>query len=89
MEQVLETMHDLRAAQVDLLAIGQYLRPTDKKRHYPLVEYVHPENFKLLKEEGMKMGFTFIASGPLVRTSYKAFEAAMWFGREATRSGAN
>jgi lipoic acid synthetase len=87
--QVLETMHDLRAAQVDLLAIGQYLRPTNKKRHYPLVEYVHPDNFKLLKEEGMKMGFTYIASGPLVRTSYKAFEAAMLFGREATRIGAN
>ncbi len=78
-DQVLETMHDLRGAQVDLLAIGQYLRPTDKKRHYPLVEYVHPDIFKMLKEEGMKMGFAFIASGPLVRTSYKAFEAAMLF----------
>ncbi len=79
-EEVLETMRDLRAAQVDMLAIGQYLRPTDKKRHYPLVEYVHPDQFKLLKEEGMKMGFKFIAAGPLVRTSYKAFEAAMLVG---------
>jgi lipoic acid synthetase len=81
-DEVLETMHDLRDAHVDLLAIGQYLRPTDKKRHYPLVEYVHPDVFKRLKEEGMQMGFTFIASGPLVRTSYKAFEAAMLFERD-------
>lgn len=78
-DEVLETMRDLREAKVDLLAIGQYLRPTDKRRHYPLVEYVHPDRFKELKDEGMKMGFTFIASGPLVRTSYKAFEAAMLF----------
>jgi lipoic acid synthetase len=82
MDEVIETMLDLRQAQVDLLAIGQYLRPTDKKRHYPLVEYVHPDDFKRLKEQGMKMGFTFIASGPLVRTSYKAFEAAMLFDRQ-------
>lgn len=78
-DEVLETMQDLRNARVDMLAIGQYLRPTDKKRHYPLVDYVHPDDFKRLKDEGMKMGFTFIASGPLVRTSYKAFEAAMLF----------
>ena len=81
-DEVVETMRDLRAAQVDMLAIGQYLRPTDKKRHYPLVEYIHPDTFKRLKEEGMKMGFKFIASGPLVRTSYKAFEAAMLFEQE-------
>jgi lipoic acid synthetase len=81
-EEVHETMSDLRKAQVDLLAIGQYLRPTDTKRHYPLVEYVHPDEFKRLKEMGMKIGFTFIASGPLVRTSYKAFEAAMLFDRQ-------
>lgn len=79
-DQVLETMRDLRAAQVDLLAIGQYLRPTDKRRHYPLVDYVHPDVFKQLKEEGTRMGFTYVASGPLVRTSYKAYEAAMLFG---------
>lgn len=78
-EEVLETMRDLRAHEVDLLSIGQYLRPTDKRRHYPLVEYVHPDVFKMLKEEGMKMGFTYIASGPLVRSSYKAYEAAQLF----------
>ncbi len=84
-EEVIETMRDLRDAQVDMLAIGQYLRPTDKKRHYPLVEYIHPDQFKHLKEEGMKMGFKFIAAGPLVRTSYKAFEAAMLVGREENK----
>ncbi|MGE5138382.1 MAG: radical SAM protein, partial [Rudaea sp.] len=86
-EEVVETMRDLREAQVDMLAIGQYLRPTDKRRHYPLVEYVRPEQFKLLKEEGMKMGYKFIASGPLVRTSYKAFEAAMVVSRQQAESG--
>ncbi len=78
--EVLETMRDLRAQDVDLLSIGQYLRPTDKRRHYPLVEYIHPDVFNYLKEEGMKMGFTYIASGPLVRSSYKAYEAAQLFG---------
>ncbi len=77
--EVIDTMRDLRAARVDLLAIGQYLRPTDKKRHYPLMEYIHPDRFKFLKDEGMKLGFRYIASGPLVRSSYKAWEAARLF----------
>ena len=76
-EEVLETMHDLRAAQVDLLAIGQYLQPTHLKRHLPLVEYVHPDQFARYKEAGIKLGFKYIASGPLVRSSYKAWEAAL------------
>jgi lipoyl synthase len=80
-EEVLETLGDLRTAGVDLLAIGQYLRPTDRKRHYPLVEYVRPEQFAYYKEEGMKLGFRYIASGPLVRSSYKAWEAATLFSR--------
>lgn len=83
--EVLETMRDLREAKVDLLAIGQYLRPTDKRRHYPLVEYVHPDVFRRLKEEGMKMGFTYVASGPLVRSSYKAYEAAQLFNHALTQ----
>jgi lipoic acid synthetase len=75
--EVLETMQDLRAAQVDLLAIGQYLQPTHLKRHLPLVEYVHPEQFAKYREAGMKLGFKYVASGPLVRSSYKAWEAAL------------
>lgn len=75
--EVIETMNDLRAAKVDLLAIGQYLQPTRLKRHVPLVEYVTPEQFAGYREEGMKLGFQYVASGPLVRSSYKAWEAAM------------
>lgn len=75
--EVFETMRDLRAAQVDLLAIGQYLQPTHLKRHVPLVEYVHPDQFAQYKEAGMKLGFKYIAAGPLVRSSYKAWEAAL------------
>ena len=67
----------LRAANVDLLAIGQYLQPTKLKRHVPLVEYVTPDQFARYKDEGMRLGFKYVASGPLVRSSYKAWEAAM------------
>jgi lipoic acid synthetase len=75
--EVSETMQDLRAAQVDLLAIGQYLQPTHLKRHLPLVEYIHPEQFAKYREEGTKLRFKYVASGPLVRSSYKAWEAAL------------
>jgi lipoic acid synthetase len=70
-------MRDLRAVKVDLLAIGQYLQPTRQKRNLPLVEYVAPEQFVRYREEGMKLGFKYVASGPLVRSSYKAWEAAV------------
>ena len=76
-DEVIKTMRDLRAAQVDLLAIGQYLQPTHLKRHFPLVEYVTPEQFARYKEIGLQLGFQYVASGPLVRSSYKAWEAAM------------
>ena len=75
--EVFETMRDLHAAQVDLLAIGQYLQPTHLKRHLPLVEYVHPDQFAEYKEDGINLGFKYVASGPLVRSSYKAWEAAL------------
>ena len=78
-DEVVETMCDLRAVDCDLLAIGQYLRPTDKKRHYPLMEYIHPDVFARLREEGQYLGFRYVASGPLVRSSYKAWEAARLF----------
>ena len=78
-DEVIETMRDLRAANVDLLAIGQYLQPTHLKRHVPLVEYVHPEQFAKYREAGRELGFKYVASGPLVRSSYKAWEAAMVF----------
>jgi lipoic acid synthetase len=79
-DEVIETMRDLRDANVDLLAIGQYLQPTRLKRHIPLVEYVRPEQFARYREEGLKLGFKYVASGPLVRSSYKAWEAALVLG---------
>lgn len=79
-DEVIETMRDLRAANVDLLAVGQYLQPTRLKRHVPLVEYVRPEQFARYREEGLRLGFKYVASGPLVRSSYKAWEAALVLG---------
>ena len=69
-EEVLETMEDLRAARVDILTIGQYLQPTPK--HAPVLEFITPEKFKFYKERGLEMGFRFVESGPLVRSSYHA-----------------
>lgn len=75
-DEVITTMRDLRAVNVDLLAIGQYLQPTHAKRNLPPVEYVTPEQFARYRDEGMKLGFRYVAAGPLVRSSYKAWEAA-------------
>ncbi len=72
---MLEAMQSLRAADVDVLTIGQYLRPTPK--HAELVRYVTPEEFEEYKRAGLAMGFRFVASGPLVRSSYRAAEAFM------------
>ena len=69
-EEVIEAMHDLRDAKVDILTIGQYLQPT--KRHLPVVNFVEPEIFEELKTEGLNMGFRYVESGPLVRSSYHA-----------------
>lgn len=85
-EEVIETLRDLHAAKVDFLALGQYLRPTGKKRHYPVMEYITPEQFTEYKEIGLSTGFLYVASGPLVRSSYKAWEAAMLFGHLPSRA---
>jgi len=71
-DEVLETMRDLRRVGVDILTLGQYLRPTPK--HAPVERYVTPERFDDFAREGREMGFAFIASGPLVRSSYHAAE---------------
>jgi len=71
-DEVLDTMRDLRAAGVDILTLGQYLRPTSK--HAPVERYVPPEQFDEYARAGREMGFAFIASGPLVRSSYHAAE---------------
>ena len=72
-DEVLEAMRDLRAAGVDIVTLGQYLRPTPK--HAAVERYVTPEAFASYEREGRKMGFQFVASGPLVRSSYHAAEA--------------
>jgi lipoic acid synthetase len=69
-EEVIETMEDLRSVDVDILTLGQYLQPTPK--HLPIVEFITPEKFAEYKELGLEMGFRYVASGPLVRSSYHA-----------------
>ncbi|URW79948.1 lipoyl synthase [Xiashengella succiniciproducens] len=69
-EEVLETMKDLRNVGVRVLTIGQYLQPSPK--HLPVQEYIKPAQFRFYKEEGLKMGFKYVESGPLVRSSYHA-----------------
>jgi lipoyl synthase len=71
--EILESMYDLRRAQVDVVTVGQYLRPTPK--HAPVERYVTPEQFAVYEREGLAMGFQFVASGALVRSSYHAAEA--------------
>ncbi|MFN3950774.1 MAG: lipoyl synthase [Thermaurantimonas sp.] len=69
-EEVLETMSDLKFAGVDIITLGQYLQPT--RRHLPVARFVTPEEFEFLRIEGLKMGFRYVESGPLVRSSYHA-----------------
>jgi lipoyl synthase len=71
-EEVLVTMRDLRAADVDIVTLGQYLRPSEW--HLPVHAYVPPETFDGLREAGEAMGFVYVAAGPLVRSSYRAGE---------------
>lgn len=81
-DEVLVTLRDLRSAGVDLVTLGQYLRPTSK--HAPVDRYVTPETFALYETEARKLGFAFVASSPLVRSSYKAAEV---FVRSVLRPG--
>ncbi len=69
-EEMLKIMDDLREHGCDVLTIGQYLQPT--KMHLEVADFVHPDQFAEYKEEGMKRGFAFVESGPLVRSSYHA-----------------
>ena len=69
-EEIIETMSDLRSVNVDILTIGQYLQPTAK--HLPISEFVTPERFDKYKVIGLDLGFRYVESGPLVRSSYHA-----------------
>jgi lipoic acid synthetase len=68
--EILETMQDLRSVGVDILTLGQYLQPTPK--HLAVVEFITPEKFEHLRVVGLEMGFRYVESGPLVRSSYHA-----------------
>ena len=70
-----KTIGDLRKAQVDILTLGQYLRPS--QGHIPIVEYISPERFKQYKSEAEALGFLYVAAGPFVRSSYRAGEFFM------------
>jgi lipoyl synthase len=67
-DEVVQTMKDLRESRVDVITLGQYLQPT--KKHLPVVRFVHPDEFRELERIGYEMGFDFVESGPLVRSSY-------------------
>lgn len=71
-EEVLEVMKDMRKSNVDILTVGQYLQPS--KEHLPIDRYVTPDEFAMYKKTGLEMGFKFVESGPLVRSSYHADE---------------
>lgn len=69
-EDVLEAMTDLLQAGVHILTLGQYLQPT--RNHHPVIDWIHPDQFNKYKQIGLEMGFKYVESGPLVRSSYHA-----------------
>jgi lipoic acid synthetase len=69
-EEVFQTLRDLRASGVDIVTLGQYMQPTS--RHLKVAEYIHPDQFAKYKKFGEELGFSYIESGPLVRSSYHA-----------------
>lgn len=81
-QQVIQVMHDLREHNVDAMTIGQYIRPT--LQHMDVAEYVHPDQFTKYKQIGEQLGFRFVASAPLVRSSYNAaeFSKQLWVNRK-------
>ena len=85
MEQVQGTLRDLRAHDVDMVTIGQYLQPT--AHHHPVLRYWTPEEFKALEDYGMPLGFSHVASGPLVRSSYHADQQAAQAAVTAQHAG--
>jgi lipoic acid synthetase len=74
-DEILQCMQDIRDHNVDILTLGQYLRPTPN--HLPILRYVPPATFNMYREEGLKMGFTEVVSGPMVRSSYRAERALL------------
>jgi lipoic acid synthetase len=73
-DEVLETMRELAVQGTDILTLGQYLQPT--RDHLPVIRFVHPDEFAEYKLLGEQMGFKHVEAGPLVRSSYHAFDQA-------------
>ncbi len=73
-DEILATMRDMRAHDIDMLTIGQYLQPTGG--HLPVLRYVHPDTFAMFEREAVAMGFRHAAVGALVRSSYHADQQA-------------
>ena len=88
-KEVIQSMHDLKDSGVDVITIGQYLQPT--KKHLPVNRFVHPDEFAEYREIGYSIGFDYVESGPLVRSSYhsdkhviKGFGRAAWMKQKET-----
>ena len=79
-EEILAVMRDLRAHDVDMLTVGQYLQPS--RHHLPVTRFVHPDEFRMFEEEAGKMGFVNAACGPMVRSSYHADRQAQGVGTD-------
>ncbi|MDQ3267392.1 MAG: lipoyl synthase [Pseudomonadota bacterium] len=73
-EEVVQVMRDMRAHDVQMLTLGQYLQPSNS--HLPVLRYVHPDTFKMFEQSALEMGFSHAACGPMVRSSYHADEQA-------------
>ena len=83
-EEVLLCMRDLRRSDVNILTLGQYLRPSDA--HLPVARYYTPDEFTELRDRGLAMGVSHVQSSPLTRSSYHAWEQLAAAGREPERS---
>jgi lipoic acid synthetase len=85
-EEILQVMRDMRAHNIDMLTVGQYLAPSG--HHLPVRRYVHPDTFKMIEEEAYKMGFTHAAVGAMVRSSYHADQQAHAAAEKAAAASA-
>jgi lipoic acid synthetase len=83
-DEIVRTMADLAELKVDILTIGQYLQPT--REHLPIVKYYRPEEFEKFRKIGLELGFRWVESGPLVRSSYRAEEQISTLAPELSRS---
>ncbi len=85
-EEVIQSMKDLAAVNIDVLTLGQYLQPT--KKHLPVFRFVHPDEFAEFREIGYELGFDYVESGPLVRSSYHSERHVLQgFGRKRREEG--